>query len=96
MVSLGELFQLIQLQIKDNHDYQGINIEINKIVLRLFTIDARKAVITLKKVASLVTIIAASFSLQKLKKKLLQTFLVAATHLPKSLKPLRSSDVGLK
>ena len=33
-------------------DYQGINIEINKIVLRLFTIDARKAVITLKKVAS--------------------------------------------
>ena len=25
-----------------------------------------------------------------------QTFLVAATHLPKSLKPLRTSDVGLK
>ena len=42
-------------------DYQGINIGINKIVLRLFTIDARKAVITLKKVASLVTIIAATF-----------------------------------
>ena len=49
-------------------DYQGTIIGIDQIILRLFTIDARKAVITLKKVASLVSKIAASFSLQNLRK----------------------------
>ena len=51
-------------------DYQGTIIGIDQIILRLFTIDARKAVITLKKVASLVTTIEATlFSLLKNKKK---------------------------
>ena len=50
-------------------DYQGTIIGIDQIILRLFTIDARKAVITLKKVASLVTTIEATlFSLLKNKK----------------------------
>ena len=51
-------------------DYQGTIIGIDQIILRLFTIDARKAVIALKKVASLVTTIEATlFSLLKNKKK---------------------------
>ena len=53
-------------------DYQGTIIGIDQIILRLFTIDARKAVITLKKVASLVTTIEATlFSLLKNKKTIM-------------------------